>query len=132
MELREFITESLTEIIAGIQDAQDAEQTGAFIVPSGVGIGDSFPENRGVRHRARLLTTVVQFDIAVTAEANQTRTGKAGLKIAIVEGGVQGQTGSRSTEASRIQFSVPLLLPESQRTWGTMKSAPKQTHAKME
>lgn len=117
MELRDFIRQALVEIVGGISDAQKDDEVGSFIVPSGVGVNSAFPDDSGVKHAARLITTVAQFDIAVTAETHEEQTGKAGLGIKIIDAGIQGQTGSKTTEASRIKFSVPLKLPESTKSW---------------
>jgi hypothetical protein len=117
MELRDFIKQSRVDLLGGIRDAQEDEKLGAFVVPSGTGNFGSFAEDRGIKHTGRMLTGVVQFDIAVTVETSKIKTGKGGLAIKILEAGMSRERSARNTEASRIQFSVPLILPQSSRAW---------------
>jgi len=41
MELHEFITQSLTQIINGVKKAQDQNKTNAQVNPSDISLGDS-------------------------------------------------------------------------------------------
>jgi hypothetical protein len=66
VELSKFVQEVLSEVVAGVRAAQEGAQ-GAFIVPSGVG-GHVYAANTRVAVSARLKSTIVDFDIAVTAE----------------------------------------------------------------
>jgi hypothetical protein len=120
MELKDFIKQSLVDIVVGIREAQSVSEVGTFIVPTDISPNqNNIPQNRGVGLGSfGLMTTVVEFDIAVTAETHDTKTGKAGVSVKIVEAGVQGQTGSKNTEVSRIQFSVPLKLTKGQNVPG--------------
>ncbi len=123
--LKDFIKQTLVDIILGIREAQTVEGAGAFIVPAGVGNEGAFLQERGIYHGQHgLLTTVAEFDIAVTAETHSNQTGKASLSVRVVEAGVQGQTGSKNVAANRIQFSVPLKLPVSQDVWSQEEKKP--------
>jgi hypothetical protein len=42
--------------------------------------------NSGVSHSSRLISTVIQFDVAVTVERGKTGGGTAAIRIAVVEG----------------------------------------------
>ena len=115
MNLDEFVKEVLIEIISGIRGAQDVKG-GAFIVPSGDG-GHKYAKHSRVSSSARLKSTIVDFDIALTAEDSSKTAGGGGLKVVGIGANIQGESSSKDTTVSRIQFAIPILLPESQRKW---------------
>jgi hypothetical protein len=115
MQLREFIKEVLTQIVDGVRDAQEPNG-GAFVVPAGDG-GHKYAEHPRFAASARLKSTIVDFDVAITAEDSDKVGGSAGVKVFSVEFGAKGEVSSKDTTASRVQFAVPLLLPESKREW---------------
>lgn len=99
MELREFISETLKNIIDGIQDAQDYADT-----TKGTGtIVPQLPAGSG--------SIEVQFDVAVLAEKSTTAEGKAGISVFSVGASAGAETESMSSTASRIKFPVPVNLP---------------------
>ncbi len=116
MELDEFIKAVLTKIVSGIREAQKVENVGAFIVPSNIG-GHDYANHPRVSTKALLSSTIVDFDIAVTVEDSASTSGGGGLKIAGVGANIEGNSLSKDTRVSRIQFAVPVLLPESQKEW---------------
>lgn len=115
MNLDEFIKEVLTQVISGIRDAQQVEG-GAFIVPSGDG-GHNYATHPRVSSSARLKSTIIDFDIALTAEDSSKVAGGGGLKVLGIGANVQGDKSSKDITVSRIQFAIPVLLPESARPW---------------
>lgn len=115
MKLNEFVKEVLTEIISGIRGAQDVEG-GAFIVPSGDG-GHEYAIHPRVSSSARIKSTIVDFDIALTVEDSSMGAGGGGLKVFGIGANIQGELSSKDTTVSRVQFAIPILLPESQREW---------------
>ena len=115
MKLDEFVKEVLIEIVAGIRSAQEIEG-GAFIVPSGDG-GHDYAKHPRVSSSARIKSTIVDFDIALTVEDSSKAEGSGGLKVWGIGANVQGGVASKDTTVSRIQFAIPILLPESQRKW---------------
>ena len=117
MQLREFIKEVLTQIVAGVRDAQEPNG-GAFVVPAGDG-GHKYADHARFAASARLKSTIVDFDVAITAEDSDKVEGGAGVKVFSVQFGAKGEVASKDTTVSRVQFAVPLLLPESKREWHT-------------
>ena len=116
MELDNFIEEVLTNIVSGIRGAQDKDNVGAFVVPGGDG-GHDYAKSARFSNSARLKSTIVDFDIALTVEESGKTAGGGGLKVAGIGANVTGETSSKDTKVSRIQFSIPVLLPESQKQW---------------
>lgn len=116
MNLDEFVKTALVNILTGIRQAQEADVVGALIVPAGIG-GHDFATHPRVLNAARLTSTIVDFDIAVTVEEGSNIAGGGGLKIAGFGAKLDGSTTSKDVSVSRIQFAIPMLLPESQKQW---------------
>jgi hypothetical protein len=110
MDLREFVHGALKDVVLAIEDAQKEERIGQYIAPELIG-GHQFPANSGVSHSSRFISTVMQFDVAVTAERGKTGGGTAGIRIAVVEAKLGGEAETKDTTVSRIRFSVPILMP---------------------
>jgi len=110
MDLREFVHGALKDVVQGIQDAQKEEGIGNYIAPEMIG-SHQFPADSGVSHSSRFISTVMQFDVAVTAERGKTGGGSAGIRIAVVEAKLGGEAETKDTTVSRIRFSVPVLMP---------------------
>jgi hypothetical protein len=107
-------TECLGDLIEGIKEAQSKEGVGGYVAPDAIG-SHTFPAGSGVSNSARLTSTVVKFDMAVTAETSQATSGEGKAKIVVLEADMGGRMEARNAHASRIQFSVPVLMPRNVR-----------------
>ncbi len=107
MELKDFISETLKEIVNGIEAAQwDTAEKGAYINP--VLSCDAFPDpstSSIIRLRNGLRTVVqpIHFDVCITS--SESKSGKAGIKV------VSGNIESSTATESRIKFVIPISLP---------------------
>ena len=108
MDIDEFVRETILGVLRGVSIAQtDAEH--------GRKIGTTFrfemghqKDHRGIFVHGSNNYTIVEFDVAVTTE---TGTGaKGGIKV-LGFVGADANAKHTSTIASRIKFSVPILLP---------------------
>jgi hypothetical protein len=98
MDLQTFVRESLTQIMAGIREAQQKEgEQGHFINPKGA---------RGWKFRD------VDFDIALTASSKT----QGGIKVVAALVGGEGERAAEHSTVSRVKFSVPVVFPISQKT----------------
>lgn len=104
MELKDFVSETLKEIIAGVKDAQEyARQNGACINPAEFGTLVK-PEHVIDMGDGKLsIVQPVSFDICVVDK--KTKSGKGGIEI--VSGGFEGTKGTEN----RVKFSVAVSLP---------------------
>jgi hypothetical protein len=121
MDLREFVYGALRDVILGIQDAQREEGIGGYIAPKGIG-GHDFPKGSGLTFQARIVSSVMKFDVAVTAESGKKGGGSAGLRIWVVDAKLGGEGHSKDTTVSRIQFAVPVLMPTNPQQWSKMET----------
>jgi hypothetical protein len=109
MDLKDFVAATLIEVVEGIKEAQSGDH-GQNVSPSMVG-NHTFPGDSGLVSNARVTSTIVKFDVAVTAESSDAAKGSSGIKIAVLNIGVEGAVSTKNTSVSRIQFSVPIVLP---------------------
>lgn len=106
LELKEFISETLVQIMEGVQAAidrrRDAPDVKGVINP----IFGETADAAGDNHIQK-----VDFDVAVTVTEKKTGTGKAGIRVLSLElGGELGKAAEQST-ASHIKFSIPFVPP---------------------
>ncbi len=140
MDLKEFVSETLRGIIAGVRDAQSGHGVmGARVTPqllqkytydaegkraTSLGTDRENLEGGGlVATEDRGYATVVQFDVALTVRSDLTSgteaEKKAGGGVKIYVAAAEGSLNSKSTTEnkaaqstiSRVKFSVPVQLP---------------------
>ena len=111
MDLKQFITETLVQIAAGIEavQAQLKEAGSAAIVNTNMTVTDVRHLVTGGRRRP---VEFVEFDVAILAnEGTETKAG-IGLTVASL---LRLDAGGKSTESagreSRIKFKVPMSYP---------------------
>jgi hypothetical protein len=96
VELKDFVTQTLLDILKGVSDAGLDQTVGRRIAPT----------EAIVR---------VKFDVAVTAESTDTAKAGGGFKVAVLgigaSAGADLGTASKNVAVTRIQFEVPVLLP---------------------
>jgi hypothetical protein len=107
VELKEFVSEVLQQIVMGVKSAQEVvASTGGAVNPAmDSGTAGTFDRRSGTPIQN------VHFDVALsTAEGTKTKGG-IGVVVATFALGSQGQSEASTSSLSRITFSVPLLLP---------------------
>lgn len=115
MELKEFITQTIKDVLDGVLEAQNAQKIGNCVVPSGTG-SNAFPKGN-VINNGDWTSTLINFDIAISAEESAATGGKAGVKIAVLSAGLDTENTNKNTSTSRIQFSVPVIFPKNRKKW---------------
>ena len=100
MELREFIKNSLLDILGGIQDAANA-------VHQNGGLGAVNPVDKAQIFK----TQKVEFDIAVTASNEQAKGAEGGIKVYGLTLGANGKQSEADSSVSRLKFEIPIALP---------------------
>ena len=111
MELKDFVAESIKQIVDGVSDAmQYAATKGARINPERQTFNAN---NAGARSDPRNGAAIetIEFDVAVTVtEGTQTRGG-IGVFTGFVGLGSQGQSDATNSSVTRLKFVVPVALP---------------------
>ena len=94
MNLQEFVSESLKQIMTGITNAQTD--------PANTGTINPIPRD------GYAATQNIEFDVAVTVSQEKGTKGGIGIFVGAVGVGTQGQSESSNISVSRIKFSVPV------------------------
>jgi len=111
MNIEEFVSESLVQIIKGVMKAQEElKGTKAFINPA----LRSFPSAESVgtaEGHADKIVRNVEFDVAVSVAEGKGTKGGIGIMVGVMGIGSQGQSQSSTGSESRIKFKIPIILP---------------------
>ena len=99
MELKQFVTDTLTEIVDGVKEAQTKCLSCSTI---------NSPSSRHADVQAQL----VEFDIALASSDDTKTKGGIGVFLGTVVLGSQGESGTSATSHSRIKFSVSVMFPK--------------------
>jgi len=112
MELKEFVAQTLAEIIQGILDAQTTlGENGKYVNPElSTGQGSLESQGRLVSIQGQLVQNV-EFDVAVTTSNAEGTKGGIGVVAGVFALGSQGQSNIENIAVSRLKFSVPITLP---------------------
>ena len=110
MDLKEFITETITGIVEATSELQQKYEEKGVIINPPLSLQDpKLYQEGGPSHIYRSVETV-EFDVAVSAETETGGGGKVGLRILSVEAGADGTHNARNETVSRVKFSVPIAL----------------------
>lgn len=105
MELDQFIELTLKQIAEGVKNAQKAEG-GENINAMSSGKHDLGGNLINLNQYG--VHTRVDFDVSVSAETS----GSGGAKLTVLGIGAEGAAERRVAAANRVQFSVPIRLPD--------------------
>lgn len=116
MDLKEFISESIVEIVEGIVDAQSRiKSDDALIIPS---VQNVFTQSQsggtnlaiGWDKKGNMIHSV-EFDVAVTSSEGTETKGGIGVVAGIVALGSQGKSLENNQSISRLKFRIPISFP---------------------
>jgi hypothetical protein len=111
MELKDFVSQTLTQILDGIKKSQEyAKEKKAAINPSSPSIFGSKATSY-LRGDNGGMIQYIDFDVAVTAVEGSETKGGIGIFVGSVGIGTQGKSDSSNTSVSRIKFSIPIAFP---------------------
>ena len=116
MDVKEFVSETLTQIVAGITEAnKEIHSKGAYIVSSNLKEANGLPARETYsddKNNQRHIVREINFDISVVVSDSAQSGVKGGLQVFSfmhADGGVENNTSSSSMH--RIKFSLPLAMP---------------------
>lgn len=111
MDLREFISETLIQIVSGVAEAQEKSVAIGGKVSPKLRSGQTAFGAHGFLHTDGGTAQVVQFDVALTAKEGAGTKGGIGIVAGIVSLGSTGQSNTENASISRVKFGVPIILP---------------------
>ncbi len=115
MELKEFVAETLKQVVDGIIDAQEyTKPKGATINPRGMiqnpQVGLIVADNP--TRPQPPIPQMLEFDVAISVSEGKEAKAGIGVWAGAVGVGTQAKLEDGSLTVSRIKFSVPVLFPE--------------------
>jgi hypothetical protein len=111
MDLKDFVSQSLIQIVQGVRDAAGPiAEMGGYVSPAHSSKTDGHVTGHTLDGKGRVVHSV-HFDVAIVAENDAKVSGGGGLKVMGVRLGADASAGEREQTSSRIQFVVPLALP---------------------
>ena len=113
VQLDEFITETLKQLIEGVKNAQaGAKVMGGAVNPKGLIYGPNSSYDFQHKETTRVGTDI-EFDLEITATESKEK--KEGVKVPLIgiKLGVQRSSGVENRARNRVKFKVPVLFPKS-------------------
>ena len=112
MELKDFVSQTLTQIIEGVKESQiKASELGGIVSPC-LTSNHSEMGKQGILSASGRAAQIVQFDVALTVVEGTGTKGGIGVFAGAINLGSSGESKAESTSVSRIKFSVPVVLPQ--------------------
>jgi len=112
MELQEFISQTLLQIVNAVEDTQEelSSRSLSRVIP----LMHSYSEKLdakiiGIAANEESPVILVDFDIAVVASKGSGK--KGGISILSAAIGVQAEAKSSNTNESRVKFAIPITFP---------------------
>lgn len=111
MELKDFIAETLQQIVEGTKAAQDSiQEHGAAINPNLIGDYKEHAKHGLLLSGTGKVAQLVQFDVALEVKEGKGTKGGVGVVAGVFALGSQGQSNAESSSLTRVKFCVPLSL----------------------
>lgn len=107
MDLKEFTSQTLTQIVEGVNDANSViADSGAYITTEKIS-----GNNGAYLFRQDLNVIEVNFDVAITTSETEGVNGGGGLKVVgIISAGGNAESKIENQTISRIKYTLPLVL----------------------
>jgi len=105
MTLQEFVSDTLFQIVEGVESARGSNQK---IAPTVVDKND----NLKVQPVSNGTAFIVDFVVAVTVSRKTEGSAKGGVQVFVFEAGVDGAASTEHTTVSRIKFQVPVTFDD--------------------
>ncbi|MBY7730178.1 hypothetical protein JHW46_07395 [Vibrio splendidus] len=103
MELKQFISRSLSDIMEGITDAQSRVESGT-IVPQ-------IEETWSTVETGLTSYQSIDFEVSVNAVEQEGSEAKLNVVAAIVGGHVKGDSSQTATHTAKLKFQIPVRVP---------------------
>jgi len=104
MELRNFIKETLKDVLGGIHDAQQEIENGE-IVPALNEDGWKGLETGLTSYQA------IDFEVSVNAVEQEGSEAKLNVVAVVIGGGISGDSSSTAEHTAKLSFKIPIKLP---------------------
>ena len=114
MELKEFITNTLSQIAEGVKDAQVIyKNVGGVVNPNGlkqVEGGIPYGKTTPIHGEAHLLCNV-QFEVSLTNDSGSNKSGGIGVLFGALSIGGKAGEEEKQSSLTKVRFNIPVKLP---------------------
>lgn len=110
MDLKEFTTQTLVQIVEGAIEANAQLSSMNSFVPTTNTLGN--PRNAVEALKERPLMYNVDFDVAITTTESDGKRGDAGIKVIPFNFGGNIESKIENQTISRVKYSIPLVIGE--------------------
>ena len=111
MELKDFVKATLEQIVEGAALAQAAiKDRGGVVNPSNM----SFQRDGQWNNYQHAMPQEVRFDVGLTSTGKTGSAEGIGVFLGSISLGKRNDSGSEEVAVTRVQFTVPLVLPAGQ------------------
>ena len=108
MELKDFVRETIQNIVAGVSEAQSAaKEHGAVVNPSGLNYYKDGDHNVS----AHAIPQEILFNVGLTSTNKDGSSGGIGVFLGGVSLGKKNDSGTEDIAVTSVQFTVPIVLP---------------------
>ena len=112
MELKEFIENTLLQIVDGVKSVQEKGlEKGAIISPSVIDKVAAGYRKVAIYENQMRIFTDVEFEVALTSSDGKEGKGGIGVYFAGIGIGGQEKTDIKNETITNIKFSIPVSLP---------------------
>jgi hypothetical protein len=115
IELQEFVSQTLVQIIKGVRQAQiEIGGTGGEISPTIDNLNSNNTNLIGWKKSGIFVESVIspaEFDLALTTTIGDGTKAGIGVFSGLFGAGMQSEMSNSNVQLSRIKFSVPIMLP---------------------
>ena len=112
MELKEFISATLVEIVEAVYLANTKLTNRDAVVSPSIRFGDGIPNDCG----AFPFVERVEFNVALTVSDQKSSGVGAGINVLGASIGGSGKDITESQSINKIKFSVPIIFPQNKFT----------------
>lgn len=116
MDLKEFTTQTLVQIVEGVAEANtQLSRINAFIPSTSIRTTKDYSIAYDASGVERMMH-YVEFDVAVMATESDGKSGGVGLSVMSINLGGSIESKTENQTVSRIKYSLPLVIGELKET----------------
>ncbi len=114
MDLKEFVAETLFQIIEGVKEAQKkAAESGSKVNPPISSSPANLDRQKLIITEETEMIQIIDFDVALIVKEGAGKKGGIGIFAGSVSIGGQKESNIENSSVSRVKFRVPITLPPS-------------------
>jgi hypothetical protein len=108
MDLRQFISQALLDIVGSVEDAQKRTVSGVIVPDDVVEIFQAVESGVSALQG-------IEFEVTVKADERAGSEAKLSVVAAVIGGSVKGDSGKSGGHVATLKFNIPVRLPTSKR-----------------